>query len=189
VLDGEIQCLDALQILLVDIVLAAGSVGLCGTQELSHDGDRSFEHVVGRHAYLSTLRQQVLAQVWIDQREEHQSGFLADVFQCALQLALAANQRVEMFVDGHAFELSQRRARDGIQGFAGGVGDQMDMKFPAHRFTLKFVPSYVGSSTKTSPSLGRVHPGCKPYNTLGTNCPTLRPLRIYQALERKRLRA
>jgi hypothetical protein len=134
------------------------------------------------------MRQQVLAQIRIDEREEHQSGLLADMFQRTFQLALAADKRVEMFVDGHTFELREGGARNRVQGFAGRVGDQMDMEFPAHRFTLKFVPNRPGSSTTNPLPQINVHSRSKSYSTLGTTRLTLRSLGIFQTLERKRFK-
>ncbi|MEJ0043594.1 MAG: hypothetical protein WDM81_15865 [Rhizomicrobium sp.] len=55
-------------------------------------------------------------------------GFGLDVLDGALKLSLAAHQSIEMLVHHNAFELCQRRARDGVQRFAGGVGNQMDME-------------------------------------------------------------
>jgi hypothetical protein len=38
-----------------------------------------------------------------------------------------------MHPDFHIFELGQRRIRHGIEGFASGIRNQMDMKFVIHR--------------------------------------------------------
>ena len=46
---------------------------------------------------------------------------------------LAAHQGIGMDLDIDAFELGQRRIDDGVQGLAGGVRDQMDMKFLLHK--------------------------------------------------------
>ena len=45
----------------------------------------------------------------------------------------AAHQGVGMNLNIDALELGQRGIDDGIQGFAGGVRHQMDMKFLLHK--------------------------------------------------------
>ena len=72
-LDGEIQRLDAVQIALVHLMLAAGTVGFGHAQEFGKLGHRPFHHIDAGDAQRAAAGEQHFAQARIDQGEEHQS--------------------------------------------------------------------------------------------------------------------
>ncbi len=121
--DSEVQRLDPVEIFLVDIMLSAGPVGFrhAAAEEVAQGRDRRLQHVIGRHRQRHAAFQQFLAEVLVDQGEEHQPRLGLDMLERALKLFGAADQRIEMLVHHDAFELRQRRARDGVQGLAGRV--------------------------------------------------------------------
>ncbi len=146
-LDAEIKSFDALQVTLIDLVLAARPMRFRSTQELPHDIHGAFEHVQTRNTEVRALRQQLGAQLGIDQGKENQAGITANVFDRALQLALAAHQRIGMFVDDNAFELRQSRLGDRVQRFSCRIGDEMNVK-TIHGNDLQ--PSTAGQASHTA---------------------------------------
>ncbi len=73
-LDGEVEGLDAGQITLVHLVLAAGAVGFGDAEEFGKLGHRALHDIDIGDVQRAAADQQHLAQPGIDQGEEHQAG-------------------------------------------------------------------------------------------------------------------
>ena len=96
----------------------------------------------------SALRLKLAAQFRIDQREKDQARLVADMIDHALQLPLAAHQRIEMLMHGHAFELGTHRFGDRVERFAGRIRNQMQMKISIHK---SFSATPICPHSRTAP--------------------------------------
>ena len=72
-------------------------------------------------------------QILFQQRKQHNAGRFLDFIQHAIELLLAAHQRIDMFDRRHIGILRGHRARHRDQRLAGRIGHQMKMKIVAGR--------------------------------------------------------
>ena len=70
-------------------------------------------------------------EIPLEQREQHDARRLLDFIQHAIELLLAAHQRVDMFHRRHIGILRGHRPRDRDQRFTGRIGNQMEVKIIA----------------------------------------------------------
>ena len=98
------------------------------TEEFPHYVHRSFENVVNRDVERCTLRDELAAELRIDECEKNQARIGANMFDRALQLPLATHKCVGVFMNDDAFELRQGRLGNRVQCFTGRIGHEMYMK-------------------------------------------------------------
>ena len=79
------------------------------------------------------MRHQPVAQPLIGQGEEDDPRQDGDMIQRPGELGFRPHQGIGMHHDIDIIELGQGGIGHGMQGFAGGVRNQMDMKFMIHR--------------------------------------------------------
>ena len=72
-------------------------------------------------------------QILFQQGEQHDAGRFLDFIEHAIELLLAAHQRIDMFDRRHIGVLRRHRPRHRDQGLAGRIGDQVKMKIVAGR--------------------------------------------------------
>ena len=72
-------------------------------------------------------------EILFQQREKHDAGRFLDFVQHAIELLLAAHQRIDMLDRGHVGILRGHRPRHRDQGFTGRIGDQVKVKITAGR--------------------------------------------------------
>ena len=70
-------------------------------------------------------------EILLEQSEQHDARRLLDFIQHAIELLLAAHQRVDMFHRRHIGILRGHRTRDRDQRFTGRIGNQMEVKIIA----------------------------------------------------------
>jgi hypothetical protein len=100
---------------------------------VAQGGDRSFQHVDALHLDVGTAGDQLVAQPPDWPGEEHNPRHDGDMVQSPGELGLRPHQGIGMDHHLDIIELSQSRIGHGVQGFAGGIRNQMDVKFMIHR--------------------------------------------------------
>src|SRR5262249_7885004 len=93
--------------------------------------DDGIEHGNSGHLQAATALDQRLTQGLVDKRIEDDAGMGGDRSNDALDLALGANHRPDMLDRLGAFELHPAGPRHRVNGIAGSIRDQMEMK-PGH---------------------------------------------------------
>jgi hypothetical protein len=140
---GLLQILAALAVVMADgVVQRVHPVEIVGVQGVLHPhpaGDRSAQ-VAGKrrdqriqrrdagHVELATAFLQGGAQLVVDDGVDHHPGRFLDVGQGALQLSLRANKGVDVLDGQDVLEPGADGARQGVQGLAGRIGDQMNVE-------------------------------------------------------------
>ena len=72
-------------------------------------------------------------QILLQQSEQHDARRFLDFVQHAIELLLAAHQRIDMFDRRHVGILRGHRARHRDQRLTGRIGDEVEMKIVAGR--------------------------------------------------------
>ena len=159
--DAEVQSLDTVEIAGIDFMLASHLVGFRPAQKLPHGGHRALQHIDAAHLDVGAARHQLVAQPLIGQGEEYNSRHNGNMIQGAGQLCLGPYKGIGMDHDIDIVELCQGRIGHGMQGFAGGIRNQMDMKLMIHRSYPTLRPGCVlpGVKAQTSHKLlaGKPH--------------------------------
>ena len=126
-----VQRVDALEIFRVQDVLRADPPGSRGSEigleQLHHRTDDR----QARDVDLLALGFEPDDEVPLEQGKQYDSRRLLDFIQYAVELLLAAHQRIDMFHRRHIGILRGHRARDRDQGFTGRIGNQMKVKIIA----------------------------------------------------------
>ena len=126
-----VQRVDTLEVFSIEDVLRAYPPGRGGAEislEQMHDrpDDRQ-----ARNVDPLALGLQPGNQILLQQREQHDAGRLLDLIEHAIELLLAAHQRIDMFDRRYVGVLRGHRARHRNQRLTGRIGDQMQMKIIA----------------------------------------------------------
>jgi hypothetical protein len=125
---GVIERVHPLEIIGIQHVLGANARGRfraeIGLEQLQHGPN---DRKAGDVDFLA-LALEPRHQVALEQREKHDPGLVLDLGEDAVELLLAAHQRIDMLDRGHIGVLRRDRARDGRQRFAGGIGDEVKVK-------------------------------------------------------------
>ena len=129
-----IQRVDPLEIFRIQGVLRAdaarGRGAEIGLEQLHHRPDDR----QARNVDLLALGFQPADQILLQQGEQHDAGRFLDFIEHAIELLLAAHQRIDMFDRRHVGVLRGHRARHRDQRLTGRIGDQMKMKIIAGRW-------------------------------------------------------
>ena len=125
---GEIQRVDALEIFGVERVLGADAGGCFGPEVGLEQGKHRAQNVQVRNAEFAASRLQPLQELRVQQGVEHDSGRSLHLVEDAIELALAADKRVNVLDRSYGDVLGGRRASDRDQRLAGRVGDKVKMK-------------------------------------------------------------
>jgi hypothetical protein len=129
-----VQRVDALEIFRVQRVLRTDPASRCrakiGLKQLHHRADDR----KARNIDFLALRFQPRDQILLQQREQHDAGRLLDLVEHAVELLLAAHQRIDVLHRADIGVLRRHRARHRDQRFAGRVGDQVEVKIVAGRW-------------------------------------------------------
>ena len=91
--------------------------------------DHRVENGNARQVHLATKVLKIGAYLLIDQGEDHRTGMILDSPQHHLDLVLVAHHRPEMLDHLDTLELNQACARDAVRGFAGRIGNQVEVQF------------------------------------------------------------
>ena len=128
-----IQRVDTLEIFRIQGVLRANASGgwrsEIGLKQLHHRAD---DRKTG-YVDLLAFGFQPADQILLKQGKKHDAGSLLDFLQHAIELFLAAHQRIDVLDRRHVGILRSHRARHRDQGFTGRIGDQVKMKIVAGR--------------------------------------------------------
>ena len=126
-----VERIDALEIVRVERVLRADSVGGLGAQiGLQELQDRTQDRQTGQ-AQLAAVIFEPMQQLVVEQRVEHDAGRFLDLGQDAIELLLRAHQRIDMFHRQDLGVLRGRRARNRRQRLAGRVGHEVKVEIAA----------------------------------------------------------
>jgi hypothetical protein len=109
-------------------MLTAGNMPHCGPEKRSQGSQHRIEYRDARDAQGTALFLQHVPEPVVDQGKEDQAGVGGDPVHDLLQLPFRAHHGPSVLDRLHVLELHQTGARHGIDGFAGGVRDEMQMK-------------------------------------------------------------
>jgi hypothetical protein len=123
-----VERVDTLEILGVENVLRADPMAGLGAEiGLKQPQHRSQDRHAGQ-AELTASRLQCRDQIVVEQRVKHDAGRFRDFIEREIELPFAAHQRIKVLDRRDVDVLRRGRARQHDQGFAGRVGDKMQMK-------------------------------------------------------------
>jgi hypothetical protein len=125
---GVVHGVDAVEITLVELMLAARPLLALGMEVHRQHAHRLVEHADAGELQLAAAVTHHVAQVGIDQGVEHRAAIALDLDHDLFHLALGAHQRPDMLLHEDAFILNQAGTGHARHGFAGGVGDEMDVE-------------------------------------------------------------
>jgi hypothetical protein len=128
---GEVQRVDALEILGIERVLRADPVACFGAEIGLQESQHRAKDRQAWHAQVAAMLLQALRQILVQQRVQHDAGRFLDLRQHAIKLFLGAHQRVGVFHRLHGGVLRGGRPSDRCQRFAGRVRHEVQVKIAA----------------------------------------------------------
>ncbi len=130
--EGEIHRLDPVEIFGVELVLPAGLAARLLPEMSGHRVHHRLQHRHHRHLQGPAAGDQQLAQPVVHDGIEDEAGILLDAGKGAVHLARRANQRPGMLGDIVILELDQAGAHHAVDGLAGRIRYQMNVKALGH---------------------------------------------------------
>ncbi len=125
---GEIECLDAPEIVGIEHMLTADG-GRCGRPEIGFEHlENRFQGEHTRHVEPLAALLQLFGQFPVEHGIEDDAGGGLDIFQHPFELAPAAHQGVEVLDGPYLGVLHPDRLGDDGQRLSGRIGDHMEVK-------------------------------------------------------------
>ena len=123
-----VERIDALEIFGVENVLGADAMAGLGAEIGLEQPQHRSQDRHARQAELAASRLQRRDQIVVEQRVKHDAGRFRDFVEREIELPFAAHHRIKVLDRRDIGVLRRRGARHHDQGFAGRVGDEMQMK-------------------------------------------------------------